>query len=91
MTLPQAPFDAMIRFGNSIRLTQLEVERFTRITAIAPMQIRSLDDLKNYVEQCKAHYWGASYETCLLRWLIDREHQRCLGLLKGLDPARLFG
>lgn len=80
----------MIQCGNSIRLTRLETERFTRITAIAPSGIRTLDDLRAYVDQCKEHYWGVSYQTRFLHWLIDREHQRCLGLSEP-NSSRLFG
>ena len=35
----------MIRLGNQLRLTGREVERFTRITGIEPVGVKSLDDL----------------------------------------------
>jgi hypothetical protein len=67
----------MIRFGQQIRLTRLEVERFTKITAIEPVDIRSLADLDAYIARCRAHYWGASRDTQFLHWLIDREYGHC--------------
>ena len=67
----------MIHFGQRIRLTRREVERFTRITAIAPVGVCTLDDLAAYVVRCKAHYWGVSRETQFLHWLIDREYEHC--------------
>ena len=35
----------MIRLGSQIRLSRREVERFRKITDIAPVDIRTLDDL----------------------------------------------
>ena len=67
----------MIRLGPQIRLTRREVERFTRITAIEPVRIRTPVDLDAYIALCKAHYWGSSKETKFLHWLIDREYGRC--------------
>ena len=67
----------MIRFGQRIRLTRREVDRFTKITGIAPVGVCTLDDLAAYVVRCKAHYWGVSRETQFLHWLIDREYEHC--------------
>lgn len=67
----------MIRLGSQIRLTRREVERFWKITGIEPEDIRSLDDLDAYIARCKAHYWGVSWETEFLHWLIDREYAQC--------------
>lgn len=67
----------MIRLGHQIRLTRREVERFTKITAIEPVGIRTSAELDAYIARCKAHYWGSSRETQFLHWLIDREHERC--------------
>lgn len=67
----------MIRLGHQIRLTRREVDRFTRITAIEPVDIRTPVDLDAYVARCKAHYWGSSKETKFLHWLIDREYGHC--------------
>lgn len=68
----------MIRLGNSIRLTRREVERFTKITGIAPVDVRSLDDMDKYIGTCKAHFWGESEDTRFLHFLLDEEMSRCL-------------
>ena len=67
----------MLHLGQRIRLTTREVERFTKITGIPPVDVCSLDDLAAYVAHCKAHYWGVSRETQFLHWLIDREYAQC--------------
>jgi hypothetical protein len=67
----------MIRLGQQIRLTRREFERFTKVTGIEPVGIRTLVELQAYVARCKAHYWGRSRETQFLHWLIDEEHRRC--------------
>ena len=43
----------MIRLGNQLGLTGREVERFTRITGIEPVGVKSLDDLDDYIDLCK--------------------------------------
>jgi len=68
----------MIHLGSQIRLTRPEVGRFSRITGILPVGIRTVGDLETYIARCKAHYWGVSKETRFLHWLIDREVARCL-------------
>lgn len=68
---------AMIRLGNQLRLTGREVERFTRITGIEPVGVKSLDDLDDYIGRCKDYYQGASQEARFLRWLLDEERSRC--------------
>jgi hypothetical protein len=67
----------MIRLGQQVRLTRREVERFTKITDIAPVGIRTLVELDAYVARCKAHYWGVSHDTQFLHWLIEREYRQC--------------
>jgi len=71
----------MIRLGKSIRLTRREVERFTKITGIEPVQVRTLDDLDAYIRQCKAHFWGVSRQTRFVHFLLDEERSRGLGAL----------
>ena len=68
----------MLRLGSQLRLTGREVERFTRITGFAPVDVKSLDDLDDYIRQCKAYYDGASKEARFLRWLLDEERSRGL-------------
>ncbi len=70
----------MLRFGQQIRLTRREVERFTEITGFDPVNVRTLDDLYAYVAECKKHYWGASDDTRFLHYLIDKELQATLAL-----------
>ena len=67
----------MIRFGNRVRLTSREVERFTQITGFVPVGVKWLDDLDDYIHQCKAYYKGTSEEARFLRWLLDEERSRC--------------
>ncbi len=68
----------MLRLGNQIRLTPREVDRLRKITGIAPVGVKSVHDLDEYVARCKRHYWGTSRETRLLHWLIDEERQALL-------------
>jgi len=68
----------MLRLGSQLRLTGREVERFTRITGFVPVGVKSLDDLDDYIRQCKAYYDGASKDACFLRWLLDEERSRGL-------------
>lgn len=68
----------MIRLGKSVRLTRREVERFTKITGMEPVSVKSLDDLDKYIEKCKLHFWGVSEDTCFLHFLLDEERSRCL-------------
>lgn len=70
----------MLRSGTLIRLTRPEAARLTRITAIEPRGICTIQDLQAYARRCKAHYWGNSDDTRFLHWLIDRE-------LEQLDAA----
>lgn len=69
----------MLKLGNNIRLTSREIERFTEITGFAPVNVKTIDDLNAYIEDCKHYYWGVSEDTRFLHWLIDKEHSRCLG------------
>jgi len=68
----------MIHLGNSIRLTRREVERFTKITGMPPVGVKTLDDLDEYIRECKAHFWGVSEDTRFLHFLLDEERSRCL-------------
>ena len=68
----------MLRLGNRIRLTHKEFERFTLITGIEPLDVKTLEDLDAYIANCKHYYWGVSDETKFLHWWLDRERSRCL-------------
>lgn len=69
----------MIRLGNRIRLSRTDAARFTKITGIEPVGIKTFADLDDYIAQCKRHFWGVSQETKFLHWLIDRERGLCMG------------
>lgn len=73
----------MIRLGNQIRLTRTDIERFTKITGFEPARVTTLDDLDAYIARCKQYYWGVSYETRFLHWLMDRERSHCMGAGRG--------
>jgi hypothetical protein len=68
----------MLRLGKSIRLTSNEVSRLTRVSKLAPVGIKNIDDLENYVNECKEHYCGTSPETQLLHQMIDEEVMLCI-------------
>lgn len=68
----------MLSLGQQIRLTRREVERFMMITGFEPINVKSLDDLYAYIQECKAYYWGNSNDTRFLHYLIDRELQAAL-------------
>ena len=68
----------MLRCGQQIRLTQTDIARFTKITGIEPVDIRTLIDLDRYIADCKRAYWGTSKDTQFLHYLIDRERGLCI-------------
>ena len=43
--------------------------------------MKTLDDLDEYIRQCKKYYWGHSEDTRFLHYLLDYERSR------GLDVA----
>ena len=61
----------MIRLGPQIRLTRKEIQQLHWLTDIEPVGIRTLADLEAYVAKCKAHYWGVSEDTQVLRLVIQ--------------------
>lgn len=68
----------MLRVGNRIRLTSRDIARFSEITGFVPENVKTLDDLDDFVRRCKRYYWGQSEDARFLRWLIERERARCL-------------
>jgi hypothetical protein len=72
----------MLRLGRKIRLTGNEIERFILITDIVPDGVRTEEDLRAYVRECKQHYWGSSAQTAYLHWLLDRELTHCLEMAR---------
>ena len=73
----------MLRLGSHIRLTSQEVERFTRISGYEPLGVKTLDELDDYIRQCKdqfrARYGACSTHTRFLFGLLDEEYLRCFG------------
>lgn len=63
----------MLRLGKIIRLTPRETDRFTNITGFRPMNVKTIDDLDIYIDQCKSYYWGVSEDTRYLHWLIGTD------------------
>lgn len=79
----------MMRCGHQVRLTQPELSRWSRITGFVPQGVKTMQDLDAFIAECKRYYWGTSYETKFLHWLIDEEKKRCLSK-KLSDPHSLF-
>jgi len=74
-----------------VRLTRPEMDRWTRITGFAPVDVRTTADLVQYVSRCKRHFWGTSEDTRFLHFLIDEELDRNLASLpsaSALDGGR---
>jgi len=69
----------MLRLGNRIRLTRREIERFTKITGMEPVDVKTLDDVDDYIQRCKAHFSGVSESTRFLHFLLDEERSSCVG------------
>lgn len=68
----------MVRVESPLRLTRREVERFTRITGMEPVGVKSLDDLYDSSCRCEDYCRGAPREARFLRWVLDQERSRCL-------------
>ena len=68
----------MLRLGKHIRLTKKDIERLTIITGFAPVNVKTLDDLDDYLARCKHYYWGVSEATRFLHWLMDEERSKLL-------------
>ena len=45
----------MLTFGTSLRLTRQEVERFTKITGIEQVNVKTLEDLDGYIGSCRTY------------------------------------
>jgi hypothetical protein len=68
----------MLRLGKHIRLTKKDIERLTFITGFTLVNVKTLDDLDDYLAQCKRFYWGVSEDTRFLHWLMDKERSNLL-------------
>lgn len=63
----------MLRGTKTLRLTRRELDRWVKITGFEPATVRSEADLRQFVQRCKRHFWGASGDTRFLHFLIDEE------------------
>lgn len=79
----------MIRYGNRLMLSEVDVRRWTRITGFEPTAIATMDDLEDYVRDCKRYYAEPSDDSAFLNWLMDVELERYGGRPAGNRPAQL--
>ncbi len=79
----------MIRYGNRLLLSEVDVRRWTRITGFEPTAIATVADLEEYVRECKRYYAEPSDDSAFLNWLMDVELERYGGKLAGNQPVRL--
>jgi len=80
---------AMIRYGNRLMLSEVDVRRWTRITGFEPTAIATMDDLEDYVRECKRYYAEPSDDSAFLNWLMDVELERYGGRPAGNRPVQL--
>ena len=79
----------MIRYGNRLTLSEVDVRRWTRITGFEPTAIATMDDLEDYVRDCKRYYAEPSDDSAFLNWLMDVELERYGGRPAGSRPVQL--
>lgn len=79
----------MIRYGNRLVLSDVDVRRWTRITGFEPTAITTMVDLEDYVRDCKRYYAEPSDDSAFLNWLMDVELERYGGRPSGSRPAQL--
>ncbi|MGE0671494.1 MAG: hypothetical protein AB7O64_00410 [Methylibium sp.] len=76
----------MIRYGNRLVLSDVDVRRWTRITGFEPTAITTMGDLEDYVRDCKRYYDEPSEESAFLNWLMDMEFERYGGTPAAARP-----
>lgn len=79
----------MIRYGNRLTLSEVDIRRWTRITGFEPTAIATVADLEDYVRECKRYYAEPSDDSAFLNWLMDVELERYGGEPAGNRPVRL--
>lgn len=79
----------MIRYGNRLTLSEVDVRRWTRITGFEPTAISTVADLDEYVRECKRYYAEPSDDSAFLNWLMDVELERYGGRPAGNRPVQL--
>lgn len=80
---------AMIRYGNRLMLSEVDMRRWTRITGFEPTAITTTEDLEDYVRDCKRYYAEPSDDSAFLNWLMDVEMERYGGKPAGSRPQQL--
>lgn len=78
----------MLRYGDRLVLSDLDIRRWTRITGFEPTAISTFADLESYVRECKRYYIGPSKDSAFIHWLIDLEFERCGGRAAEDQPLR---
>ncbi|MGE0672838.1 MAG: hypothetical protein AB7O64_07270 [Methylibium sp.] len=79
----------MIRYGNRLVLSEVDVRRWTRITGFEPTAITTMEDLEDYVRDCKRYYAEPSDDSAFLNWLMDVELERYGGRPAVSRPVQL--
>lgn len=79
----------MLRYGNRLVLSDVDIRRWTRITGFEPMAISTTADLEAYMRACKRYYDSPSKDSAFIHWLIDVEFERCGGRTPADRPLRL--
>ncbi len=79
----------MIRYGNRLMLSEVDVRRWTRITGFEPTAIGTVADLEDYVSECKRYYAEPSDDSAFLNWLMDVELERYGGRPASSRPVQL--
>ena len=79
----------MIRYGDRLTLSDVDVRRWTRITGFEPTAIATVADLEEYVRECKRYYAEPSDDSAFLNWLMDVELERYGGRPAGNRPVLL--
>lgn len=79
----------MIRYGNRLMLSEVDMRRWTRITGFEPTAITTTEDLEDYVRDCKRYYAEPSDDSAFLNWLMDVEMERYGGKPAGSRPQQL--
>lgn len=69
----------MLRLNNQIRLTSDNVRRLKKLTLLEPQDIRTLEDLDQFIERAKARFNVPSQKRDIIFELIEEELVMMLG------------
>lgn len=79
----------MLRQGERLTLSELDLRRWERITGLRPTGVRSMSALRSFVDKCKQRHAGLANDAAFIRWLIDIEFERYGGEPAADRPAGL--